>query len=279
VVRPLDASVLQASLMQFPNCSFLAHAGSTGLRRLAGYAPARSVVRCFTVGRSAWDMVAADHRKGRTMVSAIDSTRLVSAQYALKNLRGSDDNNSQSATDSSGAASILSSYGLDPDTSSLLSNNALASLLDTLSAQSDQTEETTDTSNDNPDMTSSSFMAMLKKQLEEAAEREGTDGTAHDMLAALENGTLTISDPTQGVSITAWDVDNPDEADTDSKPGTDIEASGWNDFLNAHLKRGDDASFVKQGDHYVDKIDNSSAHFGQIGLNFYYLTWPQATAK
>ncbi|MBB3595455.1 hypothetical protein FHX08_005867 [Rhizobium sp. BK529] len=213
------------------------------------------------------------------MVSAIDSTRLISAQYALKNLRGSDDDSSQSAGDSSSAASILSSYGLDPDTSSLLSNNALASLLDTLSAQNDQTDEATDTSGDNPDVTSSSFMAMLKKQLEEAAQQEGTNGTAHDMLAALENGTLTISDPTQGVSITAWDVDNPGEADTDSKPGTDIEASGWSDFLNAHLKRGDDASFIKQGDRYVDQVDNSNAYFGQIGADFYYLTWPQTTAK
>ncbi|MBB3658162.1 hypothetical protein FHX15_003404 [Rhizobium sp. BK650] len=213
------------------------------------------------------------------MVSAIDSTRLVSAQYALKNLRGSDDDDSQSATASSGAASILSSYGLDPDTSSLLSNNALASLLDRLSTQNDQTDDTTDTSSDKPDVTSSSFMAMLKKQLEEAAKQEGADGTAHDMLAALENGTLTISDPIQGVSITAWDVDNPDEADTDSKPGIDIDASGWNDFLNAHLKRGDDASFVKQGDHYVDKADGSNAYFGQIGSDFYYLTWPQTTAK
>jgi len=213
------------------------------------------------------------------MVSAIDSTRLVSAQYALKNLRGSDSDSSQSATEPSSAASILSSYGLDPDTSSLLSNNALASLLDTLSTQNDQAEETTDTSGESTDVTSSSFMAMLKKQLEEAAQQEETGGTAHDMLAALENGTLTVSDPTQGVSIAAWDVENPDEANTDSKPGTDIDASGWNDFLNAHLKRGDDASFVKQGNHYVDQLDNSNAYFGQIGSNFYYLTWPQAAAK
>ncbi len=212
------------------------------------------------------------------MVSAIDSTRLVSAQYALKNLRGSDDDSSQNTADSSSAASILSSYGLDPDTSSLLSNNALASLLDTLSTQNDQTDETDDTSGENSDVTSSSFMAMLKKQLEEAAEKEGTEGTAHDMLTALENGTLTVSDPTQGISITAWDVDNPDEADTESKPGTDIDASGWNDFLNAHLKRGDDASFVKQGNHYVDQVDNSNAYFGQIGSDFYYMTWPQAKA-
>lgn len=97
------------------------------------------------------------------MVSAIDSTRLVSAQYALKNLRGSDDDNNQSATNSSSAASILSSYGLDPDTSSLLSNNALASLLDTLSAQNDQTDETTDTSSENPDVTSSSFNGHAQK--------------------------------------------------------------------------------------------------------------------
>jgi hypothetical protein len=224
-------------------------------------------------------MVAADHYKGQTMVSAIDSTRLVSAQYALKNLRDSDDDSSQSATDPSSASTILSSYGLDPDTSSLLSNNALASLLDTLSAQNDQPVETTDTASENPDVTSSSFMAMLKQQLEEAAEQEGTDGSAHDMLAALENGTLTIVDPTQGVSITAWDVESPDEANTNNKTGTNIEASGWNDFLNAHLKRGDDASFVRQAGHYVDKVDNSNAYFGQIGSDFYYLTWPQATAK
>nr|WP_281032869.1 hypothetical protein [Rhizobium leguminosarum] len=43
------------------------------------------------------------------MVSALDSTRLVSAQYALKNLRGSDD--SSQDTQSSSAASILSATG------------------------------------------------------------------------------------------------------------------------------------------------------------------------
>ena len=99
------------------------------------------------------------------MVSAIDSTRLLSAQYALTNLRGSDDGQS-SDTSSSSAASILSGYGLDPDSASLLSNKALASLLDSMPVQDDDTE--TETGAQNPDVTSASFMAMLKQQLQAA---------------------------------------------------------------------------------------------------------------
>lgn len=121
------------------------------------------------------------------MVSALDSTRLVSAQYALKNLRTSDDS-SQDAQSSS-AASILSSYGLDSSSASLLSNNALSGLLDTLSSQGDASDET-EATGDGADVTSASFMAMLKQQLQDAAAAEGESGKAHDMLAALEAGTL-----------------------------------------------------------------------------------------
>ncbi|PDT00838.1 hypothetical protein CO666_28775 [Rhizobium chutanense] len=208
------------------------------------------------------------------MVSALDSTRLVSAQYALKNLRTSDD--SSQDTQSSSAASILSSYGLDSSSASLLSNNALSGLLDTLSSQSDTSDETEATG---ADVTSASFMSMLKKQLQDAAAAEGESGKAHDMLAALEAGTLTISDPTQGVSIAAWDVDDPDEVDTDSKTGKAIDVSGWSDFLDAHLERGADAAFVKENGSYVDQTNDSNAYFGLIGQNYYYLSWPQAAAK
>lgn len=210
------------------------------------------------------------------MVSAVDSTRLVSAQYALKNLRNSDDG-SQDAQSSS-AASILSSYGLDSSSASLLSNQALSGLLDTLSSKSDTTEET-DATGESADITSASFMSMLKQQLQDAAAAEGESGKAHDMLAALEAGTLTISDPTQGVSITAWDVDDPDEADTESKAGKAIEVSGWSDFLNAHLERGSDGTFVKENGSYVDQTNDGNAFFGLIGSNYYYLSWPQAAAK
>ncbi|RUM23830.1 hypothetical protein EFQ99_20535 [Rhizobium vallis] len=207
------------------------------------------------------------------MVSALDNTRMVSAQYALKNLRSADE--SSDNTQNSSAASILSSYGLDPSSSSLLSNQALSGLLNTLSAQNDTSDET-DTSGDSADVTSASFMSMLKKQLQDAAAAEGESGKAHDMLAALEAGTLTISDPTQGVSIAAWDVDDPD---TDSKTGKAIDVSGWSDFLDAHLERGADGTFVKQNGSYVDQTNDSNAYFGLIGQNYYYLSWPQAAAK
>ncbi|MBB4236688.1 hypothetical protein [Rhizobium esperanzae] len=207
------------------------------------------------------------------MVSALDSTRLISAQYALKNLRSSDD--SSQDTQNLSAASILSSYGLDSSSASLLSNNALSGLLNTLSSQSDTSDETEATGN-GAAVTSASFMSMLKQQLQDAAAAEGESGKAHDMLAALEAGTLTISDPTQGVSVAAWDVDDPDEADTESKTGMDIDVSGWSDFLDAHLERGSDGTFVKENGSYVDQTNDSNAYFGLIGSDYYYLSWPQA---
>ncbi|OWV87222.1 hypothetical protein ATY75_02610 [Rhizobium sp. N122] len=210
------------------------------------------------------------------MVSAVDSTRLVSAQYALKNLRSSDDDSSQDRQSSS-VASILSAYGLDSSSASLLSNQALSGLLDTLSSQSD-TSDRTDATEDGAAVTSASFMSMLKEQLQDAAAAEGESGKAHDMLAALEAGTLTITDPTQGVSITAWDVDDPDEADTESKAGKAIDVSGWSDFLGAHLERGADGAFVKENGSYVDQTTDSNAFFGLIGSNYYYLSWPQAAS-
>ncbi|OHV19953.1 hypothetical protein EOS93_12475 [Rhizobium sp. RMa-01] len=210
------------------------------------------------------------------MVSAVDSTRLVSAQYALKNLRSSDDDSSQD-TQNSSAASILSSYGLDSSSASLLSNQALSGLLDTLSSQSDTSDEA-DATDDGADVTSASFMSMLKQQLQDAAAAEGESGKAHDMLAALEAGTLTITDPTQGVSIAAWDVDDPDEADTESKAGKQVDVSGWSDFLDAHLERGADGAFVKENGSYVDQTNDSNAFFGLIGSDYYYLSWPQAGA-
>ncbi|WHO74243.1 hypothetical protein [Rhizobium sp. BT03] len=210
------------------------------------------------------------------MVSAVDSTRLVSAQYALKNLRSSDDDSSQDSQTSS-AAGILSSYGLDSSSASLLSNQALSGLLDTLSSQSETSDEA-DATGDGADVTSASFMSMLKQQLQDAAAAEGESGKAHDMLAALEAGKLTITDPTQGVSIAAWDVDDPDEADTESKAGKQVDVSGWSDFLDAHLERGADGAFVKENGSYVDQTTDSNAFFGLIGSDYYYLSWPQVGA-
>jgi cation transport regulator ChaC len=208
------------------------------------------------------------------MVSAIDSTRLLSAQYALANLRGADEQSSD--TSSSPVASLLGDYGLDPDSASLLSNKALASLLDTMPVQDDGAE--TGTGTPNADVTSASFMAMLKQQLQAAVESEGDSGNAAEMLAALEAGTLTVTDPVEGVSISAWDVDDPDEADTTSKAGQTIDTDGWNGFLNDRLERNSNGTFAKENGNYIDKATGNYAYFGQIGSSYYYLTWPQPKA-
>lgn len=210
------------------------------------------------------------------MVSAIDSTRLLSAQYALMNLRGSDDEQSADASGSS-LTGILSSYGLEPDSASLLSNKALASLLDTMPVQDDGTETEPDAQN--PDVTSVSFMEMLKQQLQKVVDSEGESSNAAEMLAALEAGTLTVTDPVEGVSITAWDVDDPDEADTTGKAGQTIDSDGWNGFLSDRLERSSNGTFAKENGNYVDKTTGNYAYFGQIGSSYYYLTWPQPKAE
>lgn len=208
------------------------------------------------------------------MVSAIDSTRLISAQYALMNLRGSDEQSSDAS--GSSLTGILSGYGLDPDSASLLSNKALASLLASMPVQNDGTEAEPDAQN--PDVTSASFMEMLKQQLQAAADSEGESSNAAEMLAALEAGTLVITDPVKGVSISAWDIDDPDEADTTGKVGQNIDTDGWNGFLTDRLDRNSNGTFAKENGNYIDRATGDYAYFGQIGSSYYYLTWPQPKA-
>jgi hypothetical protein len=127
-------------------------------------------------------------------------------------------------------------------------------------------------------MTSSDFMSLLKSNLQTAAS-DGDTGQAKAMLAALANGTLTVSDPTSGQSITAWDPDSKDNQDTTSKDATTIDTSDWNDFLNAHLTRGTDGAFDKNSDgSYTDKVTGQESYFGQVGNQFYYISWPSASS-
>jgi hypothetical protein len=204
------------------------------------------------------------------MVSALTTTRLVSAQLALQILQT--DTPTSKSTDSS-----LSS-GLGGDLSNLPSQSR-ASLTNLLNGLSSSQSDTSDSSSsDDPDMTSSDFMSMLKNNLEIAV-KNGDSGQAQAMLDAIAKGTLTVSDPTAGQSVTAWDPDAKDETDTTSKDPTKIDTQGWNDFLNAHLKRGSDGAFVKNSDgSYTDKVTGQEAYFGQVGNRFYYISWPAASA-
>jgi len=222
------------------------------------------------------------------MVTALSSTRLISAQLALKVLQATDTTNPNSSDSSS-----LDGSSISKDVSSLPSSAqaSLASMLNSLSgSQSDATttSDATDGSSTtaaSTDITTASFMALLKQNLTATADGS-TDGAkqAKAMLAALNAGTLTVSDPTNGVSITAWDptttssTDSSDTtATTTANAATTIPTSDWNDYLKAHLQRNADGTLARAADNsFLDKSTGNEAYFGQVGTQFYYLTWTDA---
>lgn len=204
------------------------------------------------------------------MVSALTTTRLLASQMALQLLQTPD-----SSQDSS------SDPLLDDDSSDLstLPSQSQASLTNMLNGLSANQTDSSATSQSDPDMTSSSFMDLLKQNLQDAAKSEGKSGQAQAMLDALDNGTLTVSDPTKGISIKAWDADADSAQDTTGTTADTIPTADWNDFLKAHLERGADATFVKNSDgSFIDKTTGDEAYFGQVGSQYYYITWPSATS-
>ncbi len=206
------------------------------------------------------------------MVSSVDlSTRINSTKLALKAIKEQEDN---SASTSSPRTAILDSYGIDTSPSS--TNTRLTQLLAQYAQVSGTDAETDDTSTQAPsgDITQASFMTSLKATLEELFKDPSKSTQAKAMLEALAAGTLTVSDPTEGAKIKAWDV----EADktTTSKPATEITTTGWSDFLKDHLKRDGSAYAKTTGGAYVDSTSGDNAFFGNVGSRYYYLTWPQA---
>ncbi len=205
------------------------------------------------------------------MVSSVDlSTRINATKLALKAIKEQEDN---SASTSSPRTAILDSYGIDTSPSS--TNTRLTQLLAQYAQVSGIDAETDDTSTQAPsgDITQASFMTSLKATLEELSKDPSKSTQAKAMLEALAAGTLTVSDPTEGAKIKAWDV----EADktTTSKPATEITTTGWSDFLKDHLKRDGSAYAKTTGGAYVDSISGDNAFFGNVGSRYYYLTWPQ----
>ncbi len=205
------------------------------------------------------------------MVSSVDlSTRINATKLALKAIKEQEDN---SASTSSPRTAILDSYGIDTSPSS--TNTRLTQLLAQYAQVSGTDAETDDTSTQAPsgDITQASVMTSLKATLEELSKDPSKSTQAKAMLEALAAGTLTVSDPTEGAKIKAWDV----EADktTTSKPATEITTTGWSDFLKDHLKRDGSAYAKTTGGAYVDSISGDNAFFGNVGSRYYYLTWPQ----
>ncbi|MBZ5759877.1 MULTISPECIES: hypothetical protein [Rhizobium] len=221
------------------------------------------------------------------MVTALSSTRLIAAQLALKVLT-SGDTSSDSSGSGTSDSSLLDGSSVGKNVSSLPSSAqaSLASMLNSLSnSQSDETATTSSTDNSDTastDITTTSFMALLKQNL--TATAAGTsDGAkqAKAMLDALSGGTLTVSDPTQGVSIAAWDPTSKTNSSADTTATADtaktIPTSDWNDYLKAHLQRNGDGTLSRAADNsFIDKTTGNAAYFGQVGTQFYYLSWTGA---
>lgn len=232
------------------------------------------------------------------MVTALTSTRLIAAQLALKVLTADDTSDSSTSSDSS----LLDGSSVSKDVSSLPSSAqaSLSSMLNSLTnSQSDTGATTTSadassTTAASTDITTASFMALLKQNLTSTAAGK-SDGAkqAQAMLDALDAGTLTVSDPTKGVSITAWDptaTSSTDTGDTTAttsstattaNSATTIPTTDWNDYLKAHLERNADGTLTRSADNsFVDKSTGNEAYFGQVGTRFYYMSWtaPAATA-
>lgn len=206
------------------------------------------------------------------MVSALTSTRLLATQMALKLLQTPD------ATQDSSNSSLTGTSSSDLSSLPSQSKASLASVLNGLSTTTQSSSLSTTQSD--PDMNSSSFMTLLKQNLQDAVKSEGTGGQAQAMLDALDKGTLTVSDPTNGVSITAWDAATASEQGTTSKTADTIPTSDWNTYLKAHLQRNSDATFVKNTDgSFADKVTGNEAYFGQVGSQYYYITWPAASSS
>jgi len=201
------------------------------------------------------------------MVSSVSNIRLQTAQIALQVIKsGSPDSSSSSST--------------DHDYSSLpsQSRSALSVMLDKINAGKAGSTDTSGNTTASTDITTASFMALLRQNMTAAAEAKGEGSQEAAMLAAFKKGQLTVTDPTKGVSIKAWDVTDPKEADVDQKKGTAIETTDWNKFLRDHLQRDSHGRLVRsENGSFIEKGTGNEVYFGQVGTQNYYITWPVKT--
>jgi hypothetical protein len=201
------------------------------------------------------------------MVSSVSNIRLQTAQIALQVIKsGSSDSSSSSST--------------DHDYSSLpsQSRSALSVMLDKINSGKTGSTDASGNTTASTDITTASFMALLRQNMTAAADAKGPGSQEAAMLAAFKKGQLTVTDPTQGVSIKAWDVTDPKEADVDQKKGTDIKTDDWNNFLRDHLQRDSHARLVRsENGSFIEKGTGNEVYFGQVGTQNYYITWPVKT--
>lgn len=204
------------------------------------------------------------------MVSALDSTRLWSMQTTLRIMKEEDARTSTRERSDSTAGSILEQYGLLTNEED--DDGSTYTLADYLTGSAKATESDAAQKTVSADIGSQSFMTGLMAKLEEMTKTPSTKAQGEAMLAALDAGTLTVTDAEKGRMITAWDT-----TVKDAKPNTaaTMQTSEWSSYLRDHLSREAGGKYVLNADgSYIDKASGNSAYFGMIGDSYYYLSWP-----
>jgi hypothetical protein len=118
---------------------------------------------------------------------------------------------------------------------------------------------------------SKDFMAKLKDQLTTGGSSPMNYVNNQQMLKAMKDGTLTVTNPATGETVTAYEPDGNKPA---AKPDKG-DPMAWNKFLDEHLKRDANGNFAKSADgSYIDAKTGQNAYFDKIDGNYYYFTWP-----
>jgi hypothetical protein len=200
------------------------------------------------------------------MVTSVSNMRLAAAQIALQVIKG---NSSDSSSDSNATGHDYSSLPSQ-------TRSALSVMLDRINAGKAGSTDASGNGTASTDITTASFMALLRQNMTAAADAKGDGSQEAAMLAAFKKGQLTVTDPTQGVSIKAWDVTK--EPDVDQKKGTAVKTDDWNDFLRDHLQRDSHGRLVRsENGSFIEKGSGNEVYFGQVGTQNYYITWPVKT--
>lgn len=210
------------------------------------------------------------------MVSEITTVRLWSQQTALKAFKeyAGPDGGASSASQSASAGIFFSSNrGDDTD------DGSLASLIASLQAQAAAAGNPAEAAQDGrvEDIGSNAFMKALGSKLEELKASSATSAMAEAMRAALEAGTLTVTNAVAGEAISAR---SPSNKDTAASEKTSVARSDWTSFLKEHLARDGNGLYQRNADSsHRDRVTGSSAYFGMIGDTYYYLSWPAKAAS
>lgn len=215
------------------------------------------------------------------MVSSINSAQLATTQILLRVLKEEKQSTASSSSSSSSGgndnyyssalSSLMAGYGQDDDSEVETYDTSLLRAIDAAGGTEDSTEVKAAVSDD---IQTASFMDGLKARLEEMTTSGDAALKAKEMLAALEDGTLTVTDAVNGRQIKAWDA----EGEEGDRTADEIARTDWSSFLKSQLSRDKTGGYelTETGAH-IDKTTGESASFLTVDGTYVYVTWPTAT--